>query len=74
PAREGTEIVSADGAKIGVVTSGGFGPSVNGPVAIGYVARAFSTVGTKVQLMVRGKPLPAEIAAMPLHPHRYKRG
>lgn len=74
PAREGTEIVSADGAKIGIVTSGGFGPSVNGPVAMGYVARAHSPVGTKVQLMVRGKPLPAEIVAMPFHPHRYKRG
>src|SRR5580692_7694595 len=47
PAREGAEIVSADGAPIGVVTSGGFGPSVGGPIAMGYVARAHATVGTR---------------------------
>ncbi|MEQ1648811.1 MAG: glycine cleavage system aminomethyltransferase GcvT [Hyphomicrobiaceae bacterium] len=74
PAREGTEIVSECGAKIGVVTSGGFGPSVNGPVAMGYVARGHGGVGTKVNLMVRGKPLPATVVAMPFHPHQYKRG
>jgi aminomethyltransferase len=74
PAREGTEIVSADGAPIGVVTSGGFGPSVGGPIAMGYVARADATVGTPISIMVRGKPLSARIATLPFHPHAYYRG
>jgi aminomethyltransferase len=74
PAREGAEIVSADGAKIGIVTSGGFGPSVGGPIAMGYVERAYAAVGTPVGLMVRGKPLAARIAALPFHPHAYHRG
>ncbi len=73
PAREGTEIQSADGGAIGVVTSGGFGPTVNGPVAMGYVETAFSKVGTPLKLIVRGKALDAEVAALPFVPHRYKR-
>ncbi|WP_284178353.1 glycine cleavage system aminomethyltransferase GcvT [Rhabdaerophilum sp. SD176] len=72
PAREGTEIM-ANGRRIGVVTSGGFGPSVNGPVAMGYVETAFATPGTPVTLIVRGKELPARIAPMPFVPHRYFR-
>jgi aminomethyltransferase len=74
PAREGTEIVSIDGLPIGVVTSGGFGPSVNGPIAMGYVARSHAPVGTPISLMVRGKPLSARIVALPFHPHAYHRG
>jgi aminomethyltransferase len=73
PAREGTIIITADERRIGIITSGGFGPSVNGPIAMGYVERDSSAVGTEVQLMVRGKPLPARVAAMPFAPHRYKR-
>ena len=73
PAREGTEIVSDSGEKLGVITSGGFGPSVNGPIAMGYVAAKFATIGTKINLMVRGKPLPATVVALPFHPHRYAR-
>ena len=73
PAREGAEILSADGAPIGVVTSGGFGPSVGGPIAMGYVARAHEAVGTPVNLMVRGKPLSARIVTLPFHPHAYHR-
>ena len=73
PAREGTEIRSVDGAPIGKVTSGGFGPSVNGPVSMGYVAREFAAPGTKVALVVRDKPLPAEIVALPFVPHKYVR-
>jgi aminomethyltransferase len=73
PAREGTEICSIDGALIGAVTSGGFGPSVGGPIAMGYVTRAAAEVGTSVHLMVRGKALPARIATMPFTPHRYFR-
>ncbi|HKS60709.1 MAG TPA: glycine cleavage system aminomethyltransferase GcvT [Xanthobacteraceae bacterium] len=73
PAREGTEIRSADGAPIGKVTSGGFGPSVNGPISMGYVAKEFAAVGTKVQLIVRDKPMPAEIVTLPFVPHKYVR-
>lgn len=73
PAREGAEILSADGKTIGAVTSGGFGPSLNGPLAMGYVASDAAKPGTKVQLMVRGKPLPAEIVTLPFVPHRYVR-
>jgi aminomethyltransferase len=74
PAREGTEIVDAAGAKIGVVTSGGFGPTLNGPLAMGYVASAHANTGTLVQLVVRGKPLPAKVVDMPFVPHNYFRG
>jgi aminomethyltransferase len=74
PAREGTDIVDANGAKIGTVTSGGFGPSVNGPVSMGYVGAAHAAVGTPVGLVVRGKVLPAKISALPFAPHRYFRG
>jgi len=73
PAREGSEIRSADGASIGKVTSGGFGPSVSGPISMGYVAREFAVPGTAVQLIVRDKPLPAQIVPLPFVPHRYVR-
>ncbi|NWG93207.1 MAG: hypothetical protein HXY21_11995, partial [Parvularculaceae bacterium] len=74
PAREGTEIIDSKGARIGVVTSGGFGPTLNGPVAMGYVDFAHAKTGTQVQLMVRGKALPATVAEMPFVPHNYYRG
>nr|WP_181701684.1 glycine cleavage system aminomethyltransferase GcvT [Chthonobacter albigriseus] len=74
PAREGTEILSRDGQPIGTVTSGGFGPTVNGPVAMGYVAAAHAAAGTPVTLMVRGKPLAAEVVALPFVPARFYRG
>lgn len=73
PARDGTEILSSSGEKIGVVTSGGFGPSVNAPVAMGYVAPAHATRGTPLQLLVRGKPLPASVVALPFVPNRFAR-
>jgi aminomethyltransferase len=73
PAREGTVITTPDGREVGIVTSGGFGPTVNGPVAMGYVAKDVSAAGTDLHLIVRGKPLPAKVAAMPFAPHRYKR-
>jgi glycine cleavage system T protein (aminomethyltransferase) len=73
PAREGTPIVTPDGRAVGTVTSGGFGPTVNGPVAMGYVARDVSAPGTELHLTVRGKALPARVAPMPFAPHRYKR-
>ena len=72
PAREGTEIFVGSQA-VGVVTSGGFGPSIDAPVTMGYVAAAHAAPGTKVDLMVRGKARPAEIASLPFIPARYKR-
>jgi aminomethyltransferase len=73
PAREGTEVADKTGRIIGKITSGGFGPSLNGPLAMGYVESAFAAIGTHVDLMVRGKAMPAAIAAMPFVPHTYRR-
>jgi aminomethyltransferase len=73
PAREGTEIAGKDGRVIGKITSGGFGPSLNAPLAMGYVETAFAATGTPVDLMVRGKAMPAVIAPMPFVPHSYRR-
>jgi aminomethyltransferase len=72
PAREGAEIM-AEGRVIGRVTSGGFGPSANGPVAMGYVESKFAADGTKIDLMVRGQALAATVAPLPFVPHTYKR-
>jgi len=73
PAREGAEIATADGTIVGKVTSGGFGPTLNGPCAMGYVLREHAAPGTKLDLIVRGKPLAATVAAMPFVPNHYKR-
>jgi len=73
PAREGSVVLNTEGRAIGIVTSGGFGPTVNGPVAMGYVETAYATPGTKIALVVRDKPMPAEVAALPFTPHNYKR-
>jgi len=74
PAREGAEITDAYGAVIGTVTSGGFGPTLGGPVAMGYVPKVMATAGTAVGLSVRGRSLPAKVAKMPFVPQRYKKG
>jgi aminomethyltransferase len=74
PAREGTEVKSSEGAAIGRVTSGGFGPTVSGPIAMGYVERGFAAPGTSVVLVVRGKDIPANVVTLPFVPHRYYRG
>jgi aminomethyltransferase len=73
PAREGADICAANGIKIGVVTSGGFGPTVGGPIAMGYVTSDFSKIGTAVDLSVRGKALPAKTVPLPFVAHRYHR-
>ena len=73
PARDGTTIADLSGRPIGIVTSGGFGPTVGGPVAMGYVDPAFAAPGTKVALSVRGKDLPATVTPLPFVPHRYFR-
>ena len=70
PAREGTEIV-ADGKIIGTITSGGYGPTVGGPIAMGYVDTGHAKVGTEVELMVRGKGRPAKVVAMPFTEKRF---
>ena len=71
PAREHTEITDPDGRPIGTVTSGGFGPTVGGPIAMGYVASENARKDGVVALVVRGKPRPARIAGLPFVPTRY---
>ena len=73
PAREGTDIADANGTIIGHVTSGGFGPTVEGPIAMVYVATDHAAVGTEVTLMIRGKPNPATVASLPFVTQSYKR-
>ncbi len=73
PARAGTTIVAADGTEAGVVTSGGFSPTLNAPIAMGYVRRDLAQDGTKLNLLVRGRPLPARVVPMPFVAHRYVR-
>ncbi len=71
PARALTQAVAADGTAAGGVTSGGFSPTLNAPVAMGYIRRDLAETGTALTLMVRDKPLPAQVAALPFVPHRY---
>jgi aminomethyltransferase len=73
PAREGTIIQNIAGREIGKITSGGFGPTVNGPVAMGYVEADHATVGTPLLLMVRDKALPAAVIKLPFVPNNFKR-
>jgi aminomethyltransferase len=73
-ARENTPIHDETGRPIGIITSGGFGPSVDGPVCMGYVEMASAKNGTPVQLVVRGNKMPAKVVALPFVPHRYVRG
>ncbi len=74
PARAHTEIRDAEGTLIGEITSGGFSPSLEAPIAMGLVDAAHAEPGSRVVLMVRGKALPAEVVPMPFVPHRYFRG
>lgn len=74
PVRDGTELFSVDGASIGKVTSGLLGPTINQPIAMGYVAIDFAATDTVVHAMVRGKPVPMKVCAMPFVPQRYFRG
>ncbi|KPF98945.1 glycine cleavage system protein T [Rhodopseudomonas sp. AAP120] len=75
PVREGAPLfASADSAEpIGSVTSGGFGPSLNAPVAMGYLTRPHAGLDTQVFAEVRGQRLPLRVAAMPFVPNTYKR-
>jgi aminomethyltransferase len=73
PAREGAEILDRYGAVIGKVTSGGFSPSLNRAIALGFVPPDKAAPGTPLQVLVRGKPQAAEVTATPFVPHRYVR-
>jgi aminomethyltransferase len=74
PAREGAEITDAAGAVVGAVTSGGFSPTLETPIAMGYVPPALGEPGTALKVVVRGKPQNARVVALPFVPHRYRRG
>lgn len=74
PVREGAVLVDDSGRAVGKVTSGGFGPTLGGPVAMGYVESALATVGTVVSAIVRGKPVALEVAKTPFVAQRYYRG
>lgn len=75
PMREGVPLFDAHegGAQIGAVTSGGFGPTVEGPVAMGYVTIEHAEVGTRIWGEVRGKRLAVDVAALPFVPANFKR-
>ena len=70
-ARGETPIVDSGGKPIGHVTSGGFGPSVEGPIAMGYVGASHAVPGTEIGLVIRGAVRPAQIVTLPFVPHRY---
>ncbi len=72
PAREGT-VIMAGGKEIGVITSGGFGPTAGGPVALGFVPPALAKPGQALELMVRGKALPAEVVKLPFVAKSFKK-
>ncbi|MCS4295108.1 aminomethyltransferase [Comamonas sp. BIGb0152] len=74
PVREQVEIRSLDGQIVGVTTSGLLAPTFDQPIAMAYVAPALAAIGTQLHAMVRGKPVPVEVAAMPFVPPRYFRG
>lgn len=73
PARGHTAVKDAAGLTIGEVTSGGYGPTVGGPVAMGYVRTDAAKDGTPVQFVVRGSALPGQVTKLPFAPHRYYR-
>ncbi len=74
PVRDHTVLQDLAGQRIGEVTTGLLGPSINKPVAMGYVSPDFSALGTQVNAIVRGKPVPMEVVALPFVPNRYFRG
>jgi len=73
PVREGALVLDGEGNEIGRITSGGFSPSLQRPIAMGYVATPFADVGTALKLEQRGKLFDAVVAAMPFVAHRYHR-
>jgi len=73
PVREGALILDDEGNELGKITSGGFSPTLQRPIAMGYVATPFAEAGIKLKLEQRGKLFDATVAAMPFVPHRYHR-
>lgn len=74
PVREHTELQNLQGQRIGEVTSGLLGPSIDRPVAMGYVSPEHAAIGTRVNAIVRGKAVPMDVVTMPFVPNRYHRG
>jgi aminomethyltransferase len=74
PAREGSVILNAVGEPVGRVTSGGFGPTLGAPIAMGYVDAGHAAMGTPLSLVVRDVPRPAHVVPLPFVPTRYYRG
>jgi len=73
PAREGAHILGPKGANLGVVTSGGFAPSLGAPIAMGFVPPARAKEGARLAVEVRGRAQAAEVVALPFVPHQYHR-
>ena len=73
PARAGVDVTDPDGNVIGAITSGGFGPTIEGPVSMGYVQSDFSADGTEIGLIIRGKQMPAKVSPLPFVKQNYKR-
>ena len=73
PVRAGTQLFDAAGRQIGIVTSGGFGPALGAPVAMGYVAAAWARAGSELAAIVRGNRIAVRVAALAAVPHRYYR-
>ncbi len=74
PIREGAELVNAAGEKVGIVTSGSFGPTAGMPIAMGYVNSDYAALDTELFALVRNKQLPMKVAKTPFVPQRYFRG
>ncbi|ORE95328.1 glycine cleavage system aminomethyltransferase T [Stappia sp. 22II-S9-Z10] len=72
PARAGA-VLQADGRDVGIVTSGGVGPTVGGPIAMGFVEAGHNEIGTELAAIVRGKAVPVTVAPLPFVPSRAKR-
>lgn len=73
PVREGALVLDGEGNEIGKITSGGFSPSLQRPIAMGYVAAPFAEAGTALKLEQRGKLFDGRVASLPFVPHRYHR-
>ncbi len=74
PARENTIILAENGTKIGRVTSGSYGPSIEASIAMGYIDKTYAKIGTTIHLLIRNQLREAKIVKMPFLSHRYYRG
>ncbi len=74
PVREGAELFNQNNERVGIITGGGFGPSIGTPVAMAYVASKYCTIDAELTALVRGRNLPVKVASMPFVPHHYYRG